>query len=295
MYDLTLLLQILWTSFANSTYQVLFTLAFALVLKVLGVWNFTQPALMATSFYCMYTAIALFGMSPLLAMILALIVTASFAYGIERWAFVTLRNRNSGPMAVFIFTIVLSEFVIYVLTLIFTAEPRFLLGNMTSAIHSVFGVFVTTWDFTAIAVTLVLAGALYAFLNYTKLGQFMIAVADNAELAETYGISKDRFYALTMIIAGVLINSSMFLVGGKLALYPELSLQMMLFAVAATIIGGIGRVFSAGISAVVIVVMQQVSVLFIDSRWQPFLIFLILFVTIIFFPQGVRIRARSSI
>ncbi len=50
MGDLTLYTQIVWTSLANSSYQVLFAVAFALVLKVLGIWNFAQPALMAISF-----------------------------------------------------------------------------------------------------------------------------------------------------------------------------------------------------------------------------------------------------
>lgn len=290
MYDLTLYTQILWTSLANSSYQVLFTIAFALVLKVLGVWNFAQPALMSLSFYCMYAAIDSFGVPPLVAMSVALIFTAAVAYAIEALAFSTLRNRNSGPMGFFIFTIVASQFVIYVLTLIFTAEPRFLLGNMTSALHIVFGVYVTTWDITAMVTACILVAALYGFLNYTRPGQFMIAVANNAELAETYGISKNHYYALTMVIAAVLINTSTFLFGSKIAFYPELSLHMMLFAVAATIIGGIGNVFGAGVAAIIIVIMQQMSVLFIGSRWQPLFVFVILFATIVFFPKGVRFR-----
>jgi branched-subunit amino acid ABC-type transport system permease component len=290
MYDLTLYTQILWTSLANSSYQVLFTIAFALVLKVLGVWNFAQPALMSLSFYCMYAAIDSLGVPPLVAMSVALIFTAAVAYAIEALAFSTLRNRNSGPMGFFIFTIVASQFVIYVLTLIFTAEPRFLLGNMTSALHIVFGVYVTTWDITAMVTACILVAALYGFLNYTRPGQFMIAVANNAELAETYGISKNHYYALTMVIAAVLINTAIFLFGSKIAFYPELSLHMMLFAVAATIIGGIGNVFGAGVAAIIIVIMQQMSVLFIGSRWQPLFVFVILFATIVFFPKGVRFR-----
>jgi branched-subunit amino acid ABC-type transport system permease component len=290
MYDLTLYTQILWTSLANSSYQVLFTIAFALVLKVLGVWNFAQPALMSLSFYCMYAAIDSLGVPPLVAMSVALIFTAAVAYAIEALAFSTLRNRNSGPMGFFIFTIVASQFVIYVLTLIFTAEPRFLLGNMTSALHIVFGVYVTTWDITAMVTACILVAALYGFLHYTRPGQFMIAVANNAELAETYGISKNHYYALTMVIAAVLINTATFLFGSKIAFYPELSLHMMLFAVAATIIGGIGNVFGAGVAAIIIVIMQQMSVLFIGSRWQPLFVFVILFATIVFFPKGVRFR-----
>lgn len=293
MNDLTLYAQILWTSLANASYQLLFTVAFALVLKVQGIWNFAQPALMASSFYCMYAVIDIFGMPPFIAMLVALGFTAACAYAIEGLAFTSLRNRNSGPIAFFIFTIVLSEFVIYVLTLIFTAEPRFLLGNMNSGIHVVLGVYITSWDITSIVTAVAMVTALYFFLNYTKPGQFMIAVADNAALAETYGINKHRYFAITMVIAAVLINTATFLFGSKVAFYPELSLHMMLFAVAATIIGGIGNVFGAGLAGTLIVIMQQMSVLFVGSRWQPLLIFLILFMTIVFFPRGIRFRMRA--
>jgi len=293
MLDVTLLSQILWTGLANSSYQVLFAIAFALVLKVLGIWNFAQPALMSASFYCMYAAEEYFGVPLLLAMTFALILTILLAYAIERGAFAVLRNRNSASIGFFIFTIVFSQFVIYVLTLIFTAEPRLLLGSMSYDIFIISGVFMTSWDFAAIGVSAAMSVALYVFLNYTQPGQFMIAVADNAELAETYGISKGRYYALTMVIAAVLINTSMFLFGTKIAFYPELSLHMMLLAVAATIIAGIGNVFGAGLAAVVIVVMQQMSVLIVGSRWQSLLVFAILFVTIIFFPKGIRLQVRS--
>jgi len=291
--DLALYAQIIWTSVANSSYQVLFTVAFALVLKVLRIWNFAQPALMAVSFYAMYAAITLLRVPPLPAMGLAVIVTVALACAMERWAFANLRERNSDPLAFFIFTIVFSQFVIYVLTLLFTAEPRFLFATMTSPVHMLMGLFITDWDLGAIATTVVLLVLLHLFMSYSRSGQFIMAVADNAELAESYGIDKGRCYLLTMAIAAVLINTAVFIFGSKFALYPELSLQMMLFAVAATIIGGIGNIFGAALAALVIVLAQQSSILVIGSRWQPLLIFLILFATIIFFPRGVRLRARS--
>jgi branched-subunit amino acid ABC-type transport system permease component len=293
MSDLTLFSQILWTSLANSSYQVLFTISFALVLKVLGVWNFTQPALMAGSFYCMYIAIDTLGMPPLAGFVISTLFTVAFACAIEGVAFRTLRNRNSSSIAFFIFTIVMSQFVIYLLTLTFTAEPRFLFGNMTSTVYVVASVYITSWDITAMLTTVTLVLTLYLFLNFTGPGQFMIAVADNAELAETYGINKNRYFFLTMLIAAIFISTGTFLFGGKIAFYPELSLHMMLFAVAATIIGGIGSIFGASAAAVIIVVLQQMSVLIIGSRWQPLFVFAILFVTIVLASKGLRFRAFS--
>ena len=46
MQDITIILQILWTSLATSTYYVLFAVAFALVLKVTRLFNFAQAAVM---------------------------------------------------------------------------------------------------------------------------------------------------------------------------------------------------------------------------------------------------------
>lgn len=294
MYDATLYAQIAWTSFAHSSYQVLFTVAFALVLKVSGIWNFTQSALMGLSFYSMYWLIGGLSMPPLLAMVIGLIVTCGFAYAIERLAFCTLRNRDSESIAFFIFTIVFSQFAMFLLELVFTAEPRFMLGNMVGQVYDLNGVFVSSWDIMAVSVTIVAVMSLYLFLRYSRHGQFLLAVADNPDLAEAYGISKNRYYALAIVIAGILINTAMYVFGSKIAVYPELTIQIMLFAVAATILGGLGNIFGAAVAAVVLACVQQASILFVSSRWQPLLIFLILFMTIVLFPKGVRLRTRSG-
>ena len=292
MYDSTIIAQILWTSVASSSFQVLFTIAFALVLKVTKIWNFTQPAMMGVAFYAMYGGIDRLGLALYVAVAIALILTIATAYGIERYGFVTLRNRDAAPIAFFIFTFIFAQFTIFVLTLIFTSEPVFMLESMMSPIRIISGVVVSDWDLEAIAITVAMTFALFVFLRHTRSGQYMIAVADNAELAEIYGISKNAAFARSMIIAAIFITAAMYVFGGKLALFPELTLHVMLFAIAATILGGIGNVFGAAAAAVAISVLQQSSILVIASRWQPLLVFAILFIAIVFFPRGVRLPRR---
>jgi branched-subunit amino acid ABC-type transport system permease component len=84
----------------------------------------------------------------------------------------------------------------------------------------------------------------------------------------------------------------MYLFGSRLAVYPELTLHIMIFAVVATILGGIGHIFPAAVAAVAISLLQQLSVLMMDSRWQPLIVFSILFVAIVFFPSGIRPPGR---
>lgn len=292
MFDRAVLLQVVWTSIASASFQILFTIAFALVLKVTKIWNFTQPALMGVAFYAMYVAINWFGWPLPLAIAMALLVTGGLALGLEYGPFATLRARGSESITFFIFTLIFAQFVIYLLTLGFTTEPVFLFANMMSPTWLVGGVVVSEWDLRSIAVTAILSLALYLFLRRTRAGQFMIAVSDNADLAEVYGISKQQSYALAMVIAAVFITAAMYLFGSRLAVYPELTLHIMIFAVVSTILGGIGRIFPAAVAALMISLLQQFSVLVMDSRWQPLIVFSILFIAIIFFPNGVRLPAR---
>ena len=167
-----------------------------------------------------------------------------------------------------------------------------MLANMMSPTTLVGDVVVSVWDVQSILIAAALTIALLLFLRFTRAGQYMIAVADNADLAEVYGISKTQSYALAMLIATLFITAAMYVFGSKLAVYPELTLHMMIFAVVATILGGIDRVFAAAVAALGISLLQQLSVLVMDSRWQPLIVFSILFIAIIFFPNGIRLPAR---
>lgn len=292
MFDRHVLLQVLWTSIASASFQVLLTIAFALVLKVTKIWNFTQPALMGVAFYTMFVAINWLGMPLPIAILIGFLATAALGLVIEHAAFSTLRARGSESITYFIFTLILAQFVIYVLTLVFTTEPVFMLAHMMSPTWLVGGVVVSVWDIRSILIAAALTIALHLFLRFTRAGQYMIAVADNADLAEVYGISKRQSYALAMLIATLFVTAAMYVFGSKLAVYPELTLHMMIFAVVATILGGIDRVFAAAAAALGINVLQQLSVLVVDSRWQPLIVYSILFIAIVFFPRGIRLPAR---
>ena len=120
----------------------------------------------------------------------------------------------------------------------------------------------------------------------------MVAVSDNAGLAELYGINRRLVYMLTMLIAEMFVTAGMFLYGTRAQVQPLTSLELMLFAALATILGGIGRIGGAALAAVLLGIVQNSSILVIPSEWQGFLLYVFLFATIIFFHQGIRLPAR---
>jgi branched-subunit amino acid ABC-type transport system permease component len=289
MFNLTTVAQILWTSLATSSYYVMFAVAFALVLKVNGVFNFAQAGLMTIAFYTAHGLVAGLAVGGTVAFVLALAATAGSAWLLERFGFATLRRNKASPMFVFIFTIVASEFIAYVAMLLFGTWPKTIFPQLFWPVRLIGDIAVSAWDLPAIAATLLMLLTLWLFLRFSRWGQFMVAVSDNASLAELYGINRRRVYLLTMLIAATFTTAGMFLYGTRAQVQPLTSLEMMLFATLATILGGIGRIWGAALAAVLLGIVQNSSILMIPSEWQGFLLYVFLFVTIIFFPQGIRL------
>lgn len=290
MVDLTTLLQILWTGLATATYGVLLAAAFSLVLKVVKVWNFAQAGMMGIAYYAMYVVIYRLGWPALAGVAISMAVTIAAALAMEVYGLQTFRRRKSPSLTYFIFTLVVSEFIQYLLAIIFGTEPVSLAGTLMSQSTLVGGIVVSRWDISALCIAALALAALYVLLKRTNQGKFMVAVADNPHLSRLYGIDVTRIYALTFVVASVLVVAAMYLFGTRASMVPNTPLEMMLFAVIAALLGGMGNVFGAAGAALFLALLRSFSILVIPSAWQGLILYALLFVTILFFPNGVKLR-----
>ncbi len=298
MTDPVVLLQILWTGAATSSIFVLLTLAFSLTQKVTGLWNFAQAGFMGIAFYAMFYVLNDMQLPMVVALVAGAACASLAAVLTEMWGLDVLRARRSSSLMFFIFTLILAQFIIYVLTLVFGTEPQTLYKSIMSPVRIVGGIAISNWDLLAVSTAAIMGGLVYLFLRVTKEGQFLVAVSDNAKLAELYGISAKRAYRVTAVIAGLLICAAMYLTGSRGGVTPNSSFELVLVATIATLLGGMGRIFMGALAAVILALIQSFSVLVISSRWQNLLLYGFLFVTITLFPRGIsipRLRPKPRI
>lgn len=294
MVDFHTLIQILWTGLATATYGMLLAAAFSLVLKVVKVWNFAQAGMMGIAYYTMYLVMYRLGWPTPVGLAAGLAVTIAAALAMEVYGLQTFRRRHSPSLTYFIFTLVVSEFVQYLLAMIFGTEPVSLTSSLMSKSMSVGGFIVSEWDLKALCITAVVLAALYVLLKKTRQGKFMVAVADNPHLSRLYGINVRPIYALTFAVASVLVVAAMYLFGTRASMVPTTPLEMMLFAVIAALLGGMGNVFGAAWAALFLTLLRSFSILVIPSAWQGLILYALLFITILFFPNGVKLRFRRK-
>ncbi len=288
--------QLAWTGLSTSTSYVLFAIAFSLVLKINRVWNFAQAGMMVFGYFAMHFAINRLGAPIIPAIALGIVAAIGVALALEWFSFRVLRNRNASVLTFFIFTIAFSQFAIYLAELVFGADPKTLFESIIWPVFLVGPIVISYWDLQAIAFAIVGVMALAAFLYFSKEGQFLLAVADNPELAELYGINLNRAYAIGMTIAAIFSVAGMYLVGSRAPIYASSPLdQFLILAVVATLLAGIGNVFGAAVAATGLGLLQSFSILVISSTWQVLVVYVLIFVTIILFPTGVSFKRARKI
>jgi branched-chain amino acid transport system permease protein len=292
MTDPVILLQILWTGIAMSSYFVLFTVAFALTLKVEKLWNFSQAGLMGIAFYTLFWSVNAAQWPAWAGVIAAIVVTAVATIVLEVCAIDVLRRRHSSSLIFFIFTLIFAQFITFLLTLMFGTEPETVYPSVMSPVRIVSGIAISDWDLQAIGLTMGLLLVLYLIIRFTRDGQFMLAVADNGKLSEIYGISAMRAYLLSGVISAVLIVAGIWLYGTRAGVTPDVPIGLILTAVIATLIGGLGQVFMAALAAVGLALLQSFSILFISSKWQGLLLYGVLFFALLLFPRGIPVWRR---
>jgi len=136
-----------------------------------------------------------------------------------------------------------------------------------------------------IVVSLVLAFALNAFINGSRMGRAMRATSQDRDVARLMGIDPDRVIVLTAALAGV----AGILYGADLGLINiNIGFQNGIFAFTAAVLGGIGNIKGAVAGGLVIGLVKSLGGQYLPggTQYDYVWIFVVLIAVLVFRPQG---------
>jgi branched-chain amino acid transport system permease protein len=275
-------LEILIYGAVTSSIYALLAVGFTLIFGVARVLNLAHGSFYALGAYGTYVLVTLAGLPLWLGALLAILFVAVFGIILERFLIRPLRHSQLGVLMI---TLAASLIVEQFLFLVFGSEYR----NVPAFIdtkYNIGGVDVAGQRLLTLVVATVSIGALYLFIQKTKLGSAILAISQDPDAAKYMGIPSDKIFSVVIALSAALAALAGILAGPFLSVQPSMHLLPIVKAFAIVVVGGLGSI-PGSIAAAFLLGYAETFVAYLgSSSWTEIVSVLATLLMLVFRPAG---------
>jgi len=267
----------------GSNYALI-ALGLTMIFGILEVVNFAHGEIyMIGAFMTLYLT-ALSGMPFLLAIPLSMATVAILGVIIERGVFRPILGK---PMINgMLLSFGLSTFLLNLALLLFKADPRKIESGYADISLSLFGLQITLERLLVVIVAILLVAVLYFFIQRTKTGKAMRAVAQDREAAQSVGVNIGRIYRITFAIGCALAAAAGSLVGAIFLVSPTMGWTPVIKSFVVVILGGFGNVPGAIFASLILGLVESLGGGYISYAYKDAYAFILLILAFLLKPEG---------
>ena len=221
------------------------------------------------------------------AAIPAVIAGALFGWVQEKGIWKPLRARRTSLIAMMVVSIGLAFALRNIILIVFDGEPRAFPDYAGQAAVSILGIPMVPKHLVVIALSAVILALVGLFLQRTRQGTAMRAVADNKDLAESSGIDVNRIIAITWVMAGGLAAIGGVFFGVTETVQWDMGFRLLLLIFAAVVLGGLGTAYGAVVGGLVVGLAVELSTLFVPNELKAAVGLIVLIIMLLVRPQGI--------
>jgi branched-chain amino acid transport system permease protein len=278
--------QVLINGVVLSANYALIALGITLIFGILGILNFAHGQMFMIGGFMVYYVYAIFGLPYILALATAAVVVGLIGVAFEVLFFrrvlrIAKREENSMLLAVGT-ALLLENFALFAF-----GEKQRGVPPLISGVFRIGDAFLPAGRLLVVVLSFVLIIALLLFVQYTKPGRAMRALAQDREATLLMGVDVDRISALGFGIGAMLAG----LAGGLLitisAVNAGIGTVTSIKAFIMIMIGGAGVVAGAILGAIVLGFAEAIGYALIPGSITYLLIFVGLILFLIIRPQGI--------
>lgn len=280
-----MLAQLLINGIITGSIYAIVALGFALVYNTTHIFHVAYAAVYMTAPFFVYTFYSVLGWPFAVAIIMAVLLTILISLIIEIIIYQPLIKKRSDPNILLISSLGVMIIIINVVALFYGNETKVLNPAISGSVT--FGeLLITHTQLFQLAASLLLIGGFFIFMKYSKLGLSARAMRDDAELTEYFGlnIKKQRIYLF--MLSAFFAAAGGILIAWDVGMDPYVGLPMLLNAVVALIIGGVGKFYAPIIGGFILGILHALTVWQFSANWQEAVTFSILIIFLLFRPQG---------
>lgn len=277
---------------ANGLYlgaqYALIALGLTLIFSLMNVLNFAHGQMYVFGGFVTYTVVAQFGLPFIVGLIVSAVVLALMGAAIEKFLFRPVIRRSKRDESTMLLAAGIAFFLDAVILLLFGEKQR----GVPKIVNGVFN-----WDFRIImpydriligVLAIALIVGFIGFMQYSKAGRAMRALAQDRMAAQLMGVDVDRYsmigFALGAMLAGLVGALLVTITGVNLGMGGPTSVKAFMMIM----IGGAGVISGAIAGGFILGMMESVglSVLSAYGDITYLLIFISLMIFLAIRPQG---------
>jgi len=281
--------------FIGSVYG-LFAVGYTLVFGVLDILNLAHAAVFTLGGLIAVWLVQAAGMPIGLAFPLATLFAGLLGLLLNQVAFAPLRKRADSRFSGLISSIAMAIiFEAVALGLFGARSVRFPQGMISVHIWQLAGVTLTSLQVGIVAVATLLMGVLTLFIQHTRTGKAIRAVAENERAATLLGVNVNGIIAFTFFISSALGGAAGILYGLYFdALAPDMGRSIELKGLAVIILGGMGSIPGAILGGLAFGLSEVLTVAISGtSNLRDAVAFTMLFVILLIRPSGLLGREKT--
>ena len=260
-------------------------LGLSLVFGVTHVINVAQGEFVMLGAYSAYVLSLFFGVDPLIAIIVIFPVFFVGGYVLQK----ALINRVIEAPPLISLVMLFSIAIIARNTVLYIWGPDFrsVSTNIPESNIVVYDIYIPMVRLIMFVLAIVSVVCLFLFLQRTKTGLAIRAIAQNKDAAKALGIDINKTYAITFAIGTGLTAIGGVLIATIVSIYPTMGIVYTLFAFFIVVLGGMGDLPGTLIGAFLLGIMQAFVTAYIGIRYTYLVVFMVLYVILVFRPQGI--------
>lgn len=229
--------------------------------------------------------------SPVLAILFAFLVTlvlGTLTQLVSVQPLMGRRNAIDFEMITFITTFAVAMILTNVALEVFGPDQRNVTPVVSGSVDVYHGVNLPYQSIVMAAVAILFMVGLWIFLDRTRWGMAIRAVAQDLDAARLMGVPVSKLYPITMGVASSFAGIAGVFLGSQYFAYPTAGNLPLLEALIVVIFGGLGSLSGTVYAAYAIGLIQATTEVFLGTTWSLPILYGVIILVLIARPQGLR-------
>jgi branched-chain amino acid transport system permease protein len=259
----------------------------SLIIATSGVLHFAHGLTLAGSAYTFWFLFQDQELGAVVAILGALAVGGLLGILVELVIYRPLRRIHATDMVFLVASLSVLTLGQAALTFIFGTDPKSVRPTDFLRWSTDLGPFnIRMWDLLIIGASVLAFVFLYVLQRRTAVGLSFRAVGDNPQRAQTLGIKLQHTYVWVFLAGSLVAVLPGMLLAVQNPVTPSVGFDLLVKAVIALVIGGVGSMPGALLGGILIGVVESVSVYWLPTEWSQFTLYALLFIFVIVRPHG---------